>query len=115
MDSDNYSPEDWQKIMEALRRNKAAGLLDYIVMKKYLIQISAPGGVIAAIGFYADTPGKNYRIYYCGSDTGARFERLGNAAHALEKLAAAWENNNVPQIKKTFGTLDDIPRHGSNA
>lgn len=83
-------------------------------MKK-LIQITAANGVIANIAFYADTPNKNYHIYYCGSDTGERFERFGNASRWLERLRKAWIYNNVPDVKQIFGTKNEIPRRGSNA
>lgn len=83
-------------------------------MKKYLTGIQSGGGSCATIGYYTDTPNKNYRIYYCGSDTGERFEYIGNAARYLEKLAETWNKNGVTGIKKQYSTADKIPRSGSN-
>lgn len=83
-------------------------------MKKYLTSIKSGCGSCAAIGYYTDTPDKNYRIYYCGSDTGERFEYIGNAARYLEKLAETWNKNGVTGITKQYSTADKIPRHGSN-
>lgn len=84
-------------------------------MKKYLVLLETPRGVVCNIGYYADTPNKNYRVYYCGSDTGRRFEYLGNAARYLEKLMQAWKNNGITGIKKRYAAREDIPRRGSNA
>jgi hypothetical protein len=84
-------------------------------MKKYLVSIQTPRGAIASIGYYADTPSKNYRIYYCGSDTGDRYEYIGNAARSLEKLAGTWRENGIMGIVKKYATVGEIPRHGSNA
>ena len=84
--------------------------------KKYLSTIISPRGVCVSIAYYADTPSKNYRIYYCGSDTGARYEKIGNAARRLERYAQGWKKyGNVQNVKKTFSTVDEIPRRGSNA
>jgi hypothetical protein len=84
--------------------------------KKYLAKITSPRGVCVSIAYYADTPSKNYRVYYCGSDTGARYENLGNAARRLERYAEDWRKyGNVTDIKKEFSTADEIPRRGSNA
>lgn len=85
------------------------------VNKKYLISIKTPRGACASIGYYADTPEKNYRVYYCGSDTGERFEYIGNAARYLEKLAQEWSKNGIANIEFYHGARDDIPRRGSNA
>lgn len=82
-------------------------------MKKYLVSIESRA--YAHIGYYADTPNKNYRIYYCGSDTGARYERIGNASRALERLAGAWQGNGSADVKKHYATKNEIPRRGSNA
>jgi hypothetical protein len=83
-------------------------------MKKYLISVRSWRGMIAHIGYYTDTPCKNYRIYYNGSDTGERFEYLGNAARHLEKLAAAWERGGARLLVKDYGTAAKVPRRGSN-
>lgn len=84
-------------------------------MQKYLVHIQIPGGAWCAVGYYADTPDKNYRIYYCGSDTGKRFERIGNAARYLASLAAAWEERGINGISKQYKTPGEIPQRGSNA
>lgn len=84
-------------------------------MKKYLAYIRHPRGAIASIGFYADTPSKNYRIYYCGSDTGVRYEHLGNAARELGRIAEIWKSNGAGEIVKAYAAKNEIPRSGSNA
>lgn len=84
-------------------------------MKKYLYSVSIPGRMWANVAFYADTPAKNYRIYYCGSDTGARFEYLGNAARALLQLVNDQNKNGVTGHIFEYVTRDEIPRRGSNA
>ena len=84
--------------------------------KKYLSAITSPRGVCVSIGYYADTSSKNYRIYYCGSDTGARYEKLGNASRCLKRYCDDWEKyGGVYDIKKDFATVKQIPRRGSNA
>ena len=84
-------------------------------MKTYLSTIKSTHGTIANIAYYADTPNKNYRIYYCGSDIGERFEYLGNAARYLEQMADNWQKFNHVIIFKTYTTKNEIPRRGSNA
>lgn len=84
-------------------------------MKKYLTIIKNSHGAIANIAYYADTPDKNYRIYYCGADTGARYMHIGNAARYLEKLVENWENLDHVIIFKKYTTKNEIPRRGSNA
>ena len=84
-------------------------------MKKYLISIDSGCGAALYIGYYADTPNKNYRIYYCGSDSGRRYEKIGNAARYVETIAAAWARNGHTNTRRTYGTKNDIPRRGFNA
>lgn len=84
-------------------------------MKKYLQAITSPRGVCVHIAYYADTPDKNYRIYYCGSDTGARYEKLGNAARRLRRYAEDWKRHGVTVAAEKYATIDAIPRNGSNA
>lgn len=84
-------------------------------MKRYLIEIKSPRGTVCNIGYYADTPNKNYRVYYCGSDTGLRYERIGNAARHLNRMAGWWSFHGVTGIECRYGTIDEIPRRGSNA
>lgn len=83
--------------------------------KEYLTEIHHPRGAFAGVEYYADTPNKKYRLYYCGTDTGERFEYLGNAARALSKLADAWKENGAPFVLYIYSPPDDIPRRGSNA
>ena len=83
-------------------------------MKKYLQSIKSARGVCVSVAYYADTPTQNYRVYYCGSDTGARYNRFGNAARRLEQYAESWTRHGVT-FKKTYTTRDEIPRRGSNA
>ena len=85
--------------------------------KMYLTQIGIArshneGGAYAQIGYYRDTPNRNLRIYYCGSDCGDRFEYLGNAAKNLENLRAAWIANGIPaeHIKCVYQTRDEFYR-----
>lgn len=78
--------------------------------KRYIIAISSPRGVTVNIGWYPDTPDKNYRIHYCGSDTGLRYERLGNAARRIERYAADWTRHGVTNITRHLGTAQDIPK-----
>lgn len=68
-------------------------------MKKYLTHIRIPDGAWCSVGYYADTPNENYRVYYCGSDSGRHYERIGNAARYLEKLAEQWERNGRAVIR----------------
>ena len=84
-------------------------------MKKYLTSITSPRGVIVSVAYYADTPTKNYRVYYCGSDTGQRYENIGNASRRLENYISSWARHGVTDIKRHYQTRDEIPRHGSNA
>lgn len=84
-------------------------------MKKYLTAIKNTHGTFAHIAYYADTPDKNYRVYYCGSDIGVRFEYLGNASRYLEKMAGDWQKFDHVIIFKEYATKTEIPRRGSNA
>lgn len=84
--------------------------------KKYLISITSGRGVVCSIAYYTDTPDKNYRIYCNGSDTGDRYEKLGNAARRLAETARAWETRSgVRVIDRQYATRDEIPQRGSNA
>lgn len=78
--------------------------------KTYLVMIGVARRAWAHVGYYPDTPNRNLRIYYCGSDTGDRFEYLGNAAKALESLREAWISNGIPadQIKCLYQTRDEF-------
>lgn len=84
-------------------------------MKKYLSHITHNNGATAFIAYYADTPNKNYRIYYCGSDTGERFEYLGNASKHLRNIAKLWRANGAGNIIYKYSERDEIPQRGSNA
>lgn len=83
-------------------------------MKKY-IQCAHCGEISIAIAFYADTPAKNYRIYYCGSDTGARYEYLKRAENALLKIVQEQRKNGITNHIFNYCTKNEIPRRGSNA
>lgn len=83
-------------------------------MKKYLCAISA-GTVSAHVAYYADTPNKNYRIYYNGHDSGIRYEYLGNASRHLEQVTTVWRYNGAVAIDRKYATAADIPRRGWNA
>ena len=90
--------------------------IDNAKSKKYLTSITSPRGVCVYIAYYADTPCKNYRVYYCGSDTGERYEKIGNAARRLKRYAHDWKKyGNVENIVETYTAADEIPRRGSNA
>ena len=83
---------------------------------RYLLSITSPRGVTCNVAYYADTPNKNYRIYYCGTDTGARYDRLGNAARYIARLAQWWKwHEPAILITEKYGTAADVPRRGSNA
>ena len=84
-------------------------------MKKYLASITHPRGGTCSIAYYTDTPNKNYRVYWCGIDTGERFERIGNASRHLETLASTWEKHSDAHITRRYATRDEIPQRGSNA
>lgn len=84
-------------------------------MKKYLTSITSPRGVTVSVAYYTDTPTKNYRVYYCGSDTGQRYEKIGNASRCIEKYISSWARHGVTDIKRQYQTRDEIPRRGSNA
>lgn len=83
-------------------------------MKKYLISIKS-GGACASVAYYADTPNKNYRVYYNGSDIGLRYEKIGNASRHLERVALLWLSNGICDITRECVSRDEIPRRGSNA
>lgn len=83
-------------------------------MKQYLQAIKSTRSVSVYIAYYADTTTHNYRIYYCGSDTGERYSKLGNAARRLEKYAESWKMHGVI-FYKVYATKNEIPRRGSNA
>lgn len=83
-------------------------------MKKYITSVTTSKTTIN-IAYYADTPNKNYRIYYCGSDTGARYEYLGNAERALINIVRDQILNGVTGHVFHLATADEIPRCGSNA
>ena len=84
-------------------------------MKKYLTEIRSGRGAVVSIAYYADTPNKNYRVYYHGSDSGLRYEKAGNAARYLAFLAERWKENGQTNIVYRYRTKDEIPRRGSNA
>ena len=84
-------------------------------MKQYLITIKTGRGACVSIAYYADTPGKNYRVYYNGQDTGVRYEKIGNASRHLKRVEMVWAINGVGEISREYGTKNDIPRRGSNA
>lgn len=83
-------------------------------MKKYLLQIDSGHGAALRIAFYADTPSKNYRVYYNGSDTGRRYDRIGNAARYLDGIAQRWTQNGAT-VTRVYGMADSVPHRGSNA
>ena len=83
--------------------------------KLYLTKFSIPARLNVHIAYYADTPTKNYRIYYNGADSGARFEYLGNAARALMELLTEQKKHGVHGHILTYGTRGTIPQRGSNA
>jgi hypothetical protein len=75
-----------------------------------IIGIKSPRGVTVTIGYYPDTPNKNYRIYYCGSDTGERYEYPGNASRRLQRYAHDWTHHGITDITLISGSVSDIPR-----
>lgn len=83
-------------------------------MKKYIYRVNNEK-IEISIAFYADTPNKNYRLYYCGSDTGARYEYLGNAEKALLNIVRDQMLNGVRGHVFHLATKNEIPRRGSNA
>ena len=83
-------------------------------MKKYLYKIECSSGASLYIGCYCDTPNKNYRIYYNGSDTGLRYEYIENAARHIKRIADIWNDKKI--LKECYyKTAENIPCHGSNA
>jgi hypothetical protein len=84
-------------------------------MKKYLIRLKSGYGARVHIAFYADTPNKNYRVYYNGHDTGKRYEKIGNAARYLRYISERWNENGQNNIVYEYGTKNAIPRRGTNA
>lgn len=78
-------------------------------MKEYIIAIKSPRGTTVSIGWYPDTPNKNYRIYYCGVDTGERYDRLGNASRRLHRYVRDWTAHGVKGITAIYGNAADIP------
>lgn len=82
----------------------------YLPMNKYhLIEIRSPRGAFVQIQYYPHTPTHNYRIYYCGSDTGLRYERLGNASRRLRRYMQDWEAHGVEDIRAKFGAAESVP------
>ena len=79
-------------------------------MKNYLYKITSDNGATAEIVIDSDNL-KPVFIYYCGSDSGVRYERIGNAARCLEKLAANWEAHNFT-IKREITTPDKLTYEG---
>jgi hypothetical protein len=84
-------------------------------MKKYLQSIKSPRGTTVHIAYYADTPDKNYRVYYCGADTGQRYEKLGNASRRLRRYADDWKKYGGTIATEKYASINEIPRCGSNA
>lgn len=84
-------------------------------MKQYLQAIQSPRGVTAHVAYYADTPDKNYRVYYCGSDTGQHYQKLGNASRRLRRYADDWKKYGGVIAAETYTSADNVPRRGSNA
>ena len=84
-------------------------------MKKYLQEIRSPRGVVAHIAYYAGTPSKNYRVYYCGVDTGQHYEKLGNAARRLKRYSDDWTKYGSGNVTEIYRSENEIPRRGSNA
>ena len=87
-------------------------------MSKYIrkfVQCARVGDITISIAFYADTPTKNYRIYYCGRDTGRRYEYLGAAERELIKIVQEQGKNGITGHIYNYCTRDEIPRRGSNA
>lgn len=86
--------------------------------KQYLLSITGkrPDGksITFSAGFYCDTPNKNIRLYYDGSDAGYRYEYLGNASRHLEDTARGWAEYGVSVTRK-YGTKEEMPLSGSNA
>lgn len=74
----------------------------------YAAECRTDSGAILSIGFYKDTPNKNYRIYYDGSDTGKRYERLGNAAREIKRVAIEQRKNGVKNTV-IYKTRSEIP------
>ena len=78
--------------------------------KEYLMTIRSKRGAVLSVGLYADTCGEPFRLYFCGSDTGDRFWRIGNAARHLERIAAGWGEETVKEYKP----LSACPIHGED-
>lgn len=81
--------------------------------KTYLTKIQYLNAATMHIGAYTDTPNKPFRIYYCGRDTGKRYERIGNAARYLERIAEQWDQHE-PKCKRCYTDISDIPVSGSD-
>lgn len=78
-------------------------------MKKYLIGFKLPNGFILTIGYYPDTPSKNYRIYLNGTDIGYRFEYLGNASKHLLKTISEHQKIGINGHQMIYGTVETVP------
>lgn len=65
--------------------------------KRYLTGIGIRGVAewLVCIKYYQDTPDKNHRIYYCGGDSGVRYQHLGNASKVLERYISRWVSNGI--------------------
>lgn len=84
--------------------------------KKYItgIKYTGSGGRYLSlyVDYYPDTPNKNLRIYYLGSDMGQRYEYLGNAAREIERVRNCWIENGIPadEIRECWQTKEEFNR-----
>ena len=79
-----------------------------MMKKEYLLKITSVRGCVISIGYYPDTPDKNYRIYNNGGDVGYRFERIGNASRKMHDIARAWAKNGIDYVAG-YGFAEEVP------
>lgn len=77
-------------------------------MNTYLIRIKANNGADECISINGDS----LRAFQIGHNLW-NYQYPGYAAHKLEILAKNWENNGLA-VKRTYGTILDMPKKGND-
>ena len=77
-------------------------------MKKYLIEIKADNCAKDCVSINGDS----CRPFQIAGNLW-NYQQPGYAAHRLEILAKAWENNGL-SVKRVYGTVFDMPTKGND-
>ena len=78
--------------------------------KNYLLQAKTDDGAVLTIVANADNL-KPFFVYYCGSDSGAHYSRIGDAARHIAAIVSAWESRGFRVVKR-YGGVSSVPVHG---